>query len=64
MTELSILMLIMWAGSFAVVSVDSAARGLSPWFWRLASLFAGPFALLAYGITRELGTRAGPSGRS
>jgi len=53
MTELSILMIIMWVGSFVVVAVDSAYRGISPVFWRLAGLFGGPFALLAYGLVRS-----------
>jgi hypothetical protein len=53
MTELSILMIIMWVGSFAVVAVDSAYRGISPVFWRMAGLFGGPFALLAYGLVRS-----------
>ena len=42
-----------WVGCFIVVAVDSATRGISPVFWRLAALFGGPFALLAYGIVRE-----------
>jgi len=45
-----------WVGCFLVVAVDSAFRGLSPWFWRLAALVGGPFTLLAYGIVR---TQAG-----
>jgi len=52
MTELSILTIIMWVGCFVVVAVDSASRGISPVFWRLAALFGGPFALLAYGLVR------------
>ena len=46
-----------WVGCFVVVAVDSAYRRLSPWFWRLAALVGGPFALLAYGIVRELGKK-------
>ena len=46
----------LWVGSFLVVAIDSAMRGISPVFWRLAALFGGPFALLAYGIIR---TQAG-----
>ncbi len=42
-----------WLGCFLVVAIDSAFRGISPWFWRLAALVGGPFALLAYGIVRE-----------
>jgi len=42
-----------WVGCFLVVAVDSAFRGISPVFWRLAALFGGPFALLAYGLIRE-----------
>jgi len=47
---------VIWVGSFLVVAVDSAMRGISPVFWRLAALFGGPFALLAYGLVR---TQAG-----
>ena len=53
MTELSILMIIIWVGSFLVVAVDSAYRGISPIFWRLAGLFGGPFALLSYSLVRS-----------
>lgn len=52
MIDLGILALIMWVGCFIVVAVDSALRSISPLFWRLATLFGGPFALLAYGIIR------------
>ena len=48
----------LWVGCFLVVAVDSAFRGISPWFWRLAALFGGPFALLAYGLVREKGGKA------
>ena len=41
-----------WVGCFIVVAVDSAFRGLSPWFWRLAALVGGPFVLLAYSLVR------------
>ena len=44
-------------GCFVVVAVDSVLRGISPVFWRLAALFGGPFALLAYGIVRTQTTR-------
>ena len=56
MIDLGILAIIMWVGCFVVVAVDSAFRGISPVFWRLAALFGGPFALLAYGLVR---TQAG-----
>jgi len=46
-----------WVGCFVVVAIDSAYRRLSPWFWRLAALAGGPFALLAYGIVRELASK-------
>ena len=53
MIDLGIFMLFVWLGCFIVVSVDSAYKKISPVFWRLAALFGGPFALLAYGIVRE-----------
>ena len=53
--DLDIIAVIVWLGCFVVVSVDSALRGVSPWFWRVAALFGGPFALLAYGLVREQG---------
>ena len=53
---LFILGTVVWVGSFLVVAVDSAFRGISPVFWRLAALLGGPFALLAYGLVR---TQAG-----
>lgn len=59
MIDLSILVCVIWVGSFAVVAADSAARGTSPWFWRFASLFGGPLALVAYSILREMGDRPG-----
>ena len=55
--DLDIIAVIVWLGCFVVVSVDSALRGVSPWFWRVAALFGGPFALLAYGIVREQGSK-------
>ena len=55
--DLDILAVIIWVGCFLVVAIDSAFRGISPWFWRLAALFGGPFALLAYGLVRELVTK-------
>ncbi len=54
--DLGILAIIIWLGCFVVVAVDSAFRGISPVFWRLAALFGGPFALLAYGLVREKGS--------
>ena len=51
--DLGILAIVIWVGCFIVVAVDSAFRAISPWFWRLAALFGGPFALLAYGLVRE-----------
>ena len=52
--DLGILVVIVWLGCFMVVAVDAALRGISSVFWRLAGLVGGPFALLAYGIVREL----------
>ena len=51
------LMFFSWFGCFLVVAVDSALRGISPVFWRLAALVGGPFALLAYGLVREHGSK-------
>ena len=51
--DLDVLAIIVWLGCFLVVAVDSAFRGISPWFWRLAALVGGPFALAAYGLVRE-----------
>jgi len=53
MDQLVIIVTIIWVGSFVVVSIDSVMRGISPVFWRMASLFGGPFSLVAYGIVRE-----------
>ncbi|MFC2072839.1 hypothetical protein ACFLUU_09155 [Chloroflexota bacterium] len=58
MIDLGILAMIIWVGCFVVVAIDSALRGISPWFWRLAALFGGPFVLLAYGLVREKGSKA------
>lgn len=52
--DLGILVIFIWLACFLVVAIDSAFRGISPVFWRLAALVGGPFALLAYGIVREL----------
>jgi hypothetical protein len=54
--DLGILAIFVWLGCFLVVAVDSAMRGISPLFWRLAALVGGPFVLLAYGIVREQGS--------
>jgi len=56
--DLYILAVIIWVGCFLVVAIDSACRHISPVFWRLAGLFGGPFALLAYGLVREKHGRA------
>ena len=56
--DLCFLVVVIWFGCFVVVAVDSAFRGISPWFWRLAALFGGPFVLLAYGLVRERGGKA------
>lgn len=53
MTDLDILVVTIWVGCFLVISIDSVYRKISPVFWRLAGLFGGPFALIAYGIVRE-----------
>jgi len=53
MIDVGILLLCIWLGCFIIVSIDSAYRKISPVFWRLASLFGGPFALAAYAIVRE-----------
>ncbi len=53
--ELYILTTIIWLSCFVVVAIDSAFRSISPWFWRLAALFGGPFELLAYDLVRERG---------
>ena len=53
MTDLGILVIIIWVGSFVVVAVDSVSRGISPVFWRLAALFGRPLVLLAYGLVRS-----------
>ena len=53
--DLDIIAVIIWVGCFIVVSIDSAYKGISPWFWRLAALFGGPFVLLAYCLVRERG---------
>jgi len=57
MIDLGIIALIIWVGCFIIVAVNSALRSISPIFWPLAVLFGGPFALVAYGITRTQITR-------
>lgn len=58
--DLYILTTVIWVGCFIVVAVDSTYRRISPVFWRVASLFGGPFALLAYSLIREgLGIKQG-----
>jgi len=52
--DLGILVISIWLGCFVLVAVDSVLRRISPVFWRLAALVGGPFALLAYGIVRQL----------
>ena len=47
--------IVIWTGSFVVVAIDSVMQDISPWFWRFAGLFGGPFALLAYGLIRKEG---------
>ena len=56
--DLGALIIIVWLGCFLLVAVDSAMRGIGPVFWRLAALVGGPFALLAYGIVRELADKS------
>jgi len=51
--NLYIMSVVIWVGCFLVVAIDSAYCRISPVFWRLAGLFGGPFALLAYGLVRE-----------
>ncbi len=57
--DLGVLAIIIWFACFLVVAIDSAFRGISPVFWRLAALVGGPFALLAYGLVWERGSKAG-----
>ena len=52
MNELTVVATVIWVGCFVVVAIDSVYRGIHPWFWRLAGLFGGPFALLAYCLVR------------
>ena len=53
--DLGIFVIAIWLSCVLLVAEDSAFRGISPVFWRLAALVGGPFALLAYGLVRELG---------
>jgi len=57
MEDWSILFLIIWLGCFLVVAIDSSYKKISPFFWRVAALFGGPFALMAWGIVREKGSK-------
>ena len=52
MIDLGFVAVFVWLGCFMLVAVDSVLRGISPVFWRLATLVGGPFALLAYGMVR------------
>ena len=53
MVDLGILTIIIWVGSFLVVSVDSVYKKIDPVFWRFAALFGGPLVLIAYVFIRE-----------
>ena len=55
--DLYILAICIWLGCFLLVAIDSVLRSISPIFWRLAALVGGPFALLAYGLVREKGSK-------
>jgi len=44
--DLGILTIIVWLGCFLVVVIDLAFRGISPVFWRLATLVGNLFVLL------------------
>ena len=55
--DFGILVIGIWLACFLLVAVDSELRGISPVFWRLATLVGGPFALIAYGLVREYGRR-------
>ncbi len=59
--DFGIFTIVVWVACFGVVSIDSQVQGISPIFWRVAGLFGGPFALVAYGIAREI--RAGTASR-
>ena len=55
--DLGIIVIVIWLGCFILVAIDSALRRTNSVFWRLAALFGGPFALLAYGLVREQVTK-------
>jgi drug/metabolite transporter (DMT)-like permease len=55
--NLYIMAVVIWVGCFFIVAIDSAYSRISPVFWRLAGLFGGPFALLAYALVRERRSR-------
>jgi len=57
MIDLGILVIAIWLSYSVLVAIDLARHGLSPVFWRLSGLVGGPFALLAYGIARELASK-------
>ena len=52
--DIGFLFILIWVGCFLLIAIDSAMRGISSVFWRLAGLVGGPFALIAYGIVREV----------
>ena len=54
MIDLGILLIVILFACFLVVAINSAFRGISHMFWRLATLFGYPLVLLNYGIVREL----------
>ncbi len=55
--DLGTMALVIWVGCFVVVSIDAQRHARSSFFWRVASLVGGPFALVAYGIARELSVK-------
>ena len=52
MIDMAVVALTIYIGCFILVAVDSTGLGSSPVFLRLVG---EPFAVLAYGIARELG---------
>ena len=58
MVDVGILIIIIWVGCFVVLSIDSVYQGISPVFWRFATLFGGRFALLGYNIVRSKTTNS------
>ena len=57
MIDVGILVIAIWLSYSVLVAIDLARHGLSLVFWRLSGLVCGPFALLAYGIARELASK-------